>query len=293
MAGYFPIDCGEAYLYKIESKEIVLIDTAVFNDALGYYLFYQVIEGEYIVKADLCPGSIHFNHFMTTYYSNKPLWTEADTIHHNNNGCDYDIDLIPVTQSFFGEGSIAGSITYGFDTDKGKNIPAVNIEILLCDENEIPLICCHSSEDGLFKFDGLDLGTYNVHAEVTGKYTIPVKITLDELNPEAHSIMLTIGDFTVNGTVNAIAENDFSQLFSQPYPNPASDIVHLTFEDSVKDELVVSLCNNTGLIVSEFTTSNVTETHHISIDIRYLDAGLYVIKLSTKDNFATKKFIKR
>jgi len=292
MAGYFPIDFGEAYLYKIESKEMVLIDTAIFNDTLGFYLFYQVIEGEYIVKADLCPNSIHFNHFMTTYYSNKPVWTEADTIFHQGNNCEYDIELIPVTQSFSGEGEISGTIIYGFDTDTGKNIPAVNVEILLLNDNLEPVICSHSSEEGEFNFEDLDLGDYYIHAEVTGKYTYPFKVSLTESNPEIGEIILTIGNYSVNGSVNAISENNWIKEIGQPYPNPASDVIYLDFELKGSAENSISLFSITGQMINEYQQMNSAGRNQLRFDTKNLNPGIYFIRVSLEDQEVIRKFIK-
>jgi hypothetical protein len=293
MAGYFPIDYGEAYLYKIESKDVVLIDTAIFNDTLGFYLFPQVIEGEYIVKADLCPNSIHYNHFMTTYYSNKPLWTEADTIFHYGANCEYDIDLIPVTQAFTGEGLISGSIIYGFDPINGKSIPAENIEILLLDENLEPVICGHSSDEGEFGFENLDLGDYYVHAEVTGKYTFPFKVSLTESNPEISEILLTIGTYTVNGNVNAVNENNWDEQVGQPYPNPASDAIYINFSSNGISESSISLFSITGQLIKESNPVDSDGIEPLVFHTEDLDPGVYFIRISFQNEAVIRKFVKK
>lgn len=292
MAGYFPIDYGEAYLYKLENKEMVLIDTALFNDSLGFYLFYQVIEGQYIVKADLCPNSIHFNHYMTTYYSNKPFWTEADTIFHQNNNCEYDINLIPVSQSTSGEGKVSGTILYGFDADKGKYAPAYNVEILLLDDNFEPYICSHSDENGTFGFENLGLGDYYIHAEVTGKYTFPVKISLTESHPEISNIMLMIGSYSVNGNVNGTDEHDGMKQIGLPFPNPARNEVNLTIEMNSNEEISISIFSNTGQLINKPYQINTTGTNRINLDTQSLDPGLYFILIRTKEQAVMRKFIK-
>ena len=291
-AGYFPIDYGEAYLYKIENNELVLIDTAIFNDSLGYYLFYQLIEGDYIVKADLCPNSIHFNQFMTTYYSNKPFWDEADTVFLHNDGCEFDIELVPLIQTTSGEGSLSGTIFYGFDPDKGKYIPATNVEILLLDENLEPMICSHSDENGEFNFGNLELSEYYIHAEVTGKYTFPVKVTLSENNPQIEEIMLTIGNYTVNGNVNAINETNFSDLVGQPYPNPATDEVFINFympSGTIFEVLVYTI---SGQLLNEPFTLKSAENDHLRLNTSNMNPGIYMIKIRSGEDCIVRKFVK-
>ncbi len=292
MAGYFPIDCGEAYLYKIEGNDMTLIDTAIFNDTLGFYLFPQMIEGEYIVKADLCPSSIQFNHFMTTYYSNQTLWTDADTIFHNYNNCEYDIALVPVTQSFTGDGNVSGTIIYGFDSDKGKNFPAENVEILLLNESLEPVICSHSSEDGTFEFESLDFGDYYIHAEVTGKYTNPVKVSLTQSSPEIGDIMLTIGSYSVNGNVNAIQENGWDLNIGMPYPNPATDILYLDCDLNLSDNALITIFNIKGQQIKRFKLNDTGILTSVQIDTRDLTSGIYFLRLQYQNQEVFRKFIK-
>ena len=142
--------------------------------------FYQLIEGEYIVKADLHPSSELFDLFMTTYYSDKLHWDEADTIYHHQTSFEYDINLAPNTQSSAaGPGCIQGGIAYDPSYyGGGKSAPAENITILLYDEFNQPATICHSDENGQFSLDDLNLQKYFVYAEVTGKYTIPVEVEL-------------------------------------------------------------------------------------------------------------------
>jgi hypothetical protein len=292
IAGYFPIDYGEAFLYKIENNEMILIDTAIFNDSLGYYLFHQLIEGEYIVKADLCPNSVHFNHYMTTYYSDKPFWDEADTVFLHEDGCDFNIDLIPLNQIISGMGSLSGTIFYGFDPDKGKYLPATNVEILLLDENFEPAICSHSNENGEFNFEDLELSEYYIHAEVTGKYTFPVKVTLSEDNPQIEEIMLTIGNYTVNGNVNAICETNISELIGHPYPNPAANEVFINFDIPSETTIEVMVYTLSGQLFNEPFTLNSAEHDHLRLDTGKMNPGIYFIKMINGDTSIIRKFVK-
>ena len=289
-AGYFPIDIGEAFLYKIDDNNLELIDTAVFNDTLGYYLFYQVIEGQYIVKADLHPESELFNQFMTTYYSNKPLWTEADTVFHYSNFWDYNIDLIPVVQTNAGPGLASGIIMYGTEL---KNIPATNVEILLFNENNEPLICCHSNDDGEFDFCDLELGSYWVYPEVTGKYTYPLFITLNENNIEIINITITISSYTVNGSVNAIDENEWLNNISNPYPNPASEAINIELQLPENSDVHFSIYNSTGQSIGQMDEQLTSGANIVNIDISMLPEGIYYLMVSDKEKRLTKKFIKK
>jgi len=292
MASYFPIDKGEAYLYKIENQKYIAIDTAIFNDSLGYYLFPQVIEGNYIIKADLHPTSDLFNQFMTTYYSNKPVWTEADTIFHTTNNFEYDIDLLPVATNMTGPGMISGTILHGSDMGSQKGQPAVNIEILLFDEFNQPLVCCHSDINGEFCLEDVSLNSYQVHAEVTGKYTYPVIVSLNNTYPNINDIILTIGSSAVNGNVFAIEDIEWSTI-GNPYPNPASDFITIDFRVIESNEITFTIYNNTGQLIYQTTNFLTSGSNNISFDIQSLPEGVYYLKIVGHKDYLSKKFIKR
>lgn len=292
MAGYFPIDLGEAYLYKLDEQSYLPIDTAIFNDTLGYYLFPQVIEGNYAVKADLHPSSVLFNQFMTTYYSNKPVWMEADTIFHTANYFQYNIDLLPVSTSMTGSGMIAGSIHYGSDSDNQKGQPAVNVEILLFDEFNQPLVCCHSDINGEFCLENVNLDSYQVHAEVTGKYTYPVIVSLNNSNPEEVDIILTIGSSEVNGDVFGVERNEWSVL-SNPYPNPTNGIITIDLQLIEANDFTIDVYNNTGQLMFQSTNNYRSGTNKLTFDLQSLPNGIYYITVQGQKDQMSKRFIKR
>jgi hypothetical protein len=294
-AGYFPIDKGEAYLYKIENNDIVMIDTAVFNDELGYYYFYQVIEGQYLVKADLDPESVLFNQFMNTYYSNKPVWTEADTIFLSNDNFECDIHLIEVTAMLPGPGIISGNITYGYDPDNTKGVPAFNVEILLFNSDNEPVICSHSLADGTFSFTDLELGTYNIHAELTGKYTFPLQVTLTQNNPEIDEVNITIGNYSVSGTVNVNGFEDLIWLqdMGDFYPNPANETTALEIHPVESGNFEINLVNSSGQVI-DIIQSRITAGENIlKLDLSSLPSGLYYARISYKGDEIVKKIIKK
>jgi len=294
-AGYFPIDAGEAYLYKIENNDIVMIDTAMFNDELGYYYFYQVIEGQYLVKADLDPESSLFNQYMNTYFANKPVWTEADTIFLFNDNFECNIDLIPITAMNQGPGLIAGNIIYGYDPDNGKGVPAGNVEILLFNDNNEPLICSHSSEEGIFSFSNIELSSFKIHAEVTGKYTYPVQATLTANNPEIDEITITIGNYSVSGTinVNGVGENLWIHDAGNIYPNPASDFVSLDVDFAETGVSEIILAGSNGQVIKVISQIINTGVNNLNFDISDLPAGIYYINVNYNKEGIIKKFIKK
>jgi len=294
-ADNFPIDKSEVFLYKIEGDDLVPIDTAMFNDTLGYFLFYQLIEGDYILKADLHPTSQLFNMFMTTYYSDKMHWDEADTIFHHSTNFEYNINLVPNNQAMAGPGKIAGEISYDASYGGGKSTPAQNVSILLYDEYNQAINICHSDQNGEFELDNLDLQMYNVYAEVTGKYTYPVEVVLEESNTGNTNVYIIIDENYVNGSVNSgVQENNLNLGLSDIFPNPADNAITLIYQSNVTEILSYSIVNYTGQNIQSSIIQASPGTTSLQIDVNRLNTGIYFIRFTNHLNqTATRKFIRK
>lgn len=294
-AGSFPIDKSEVFLYKVEGSEYVPIDTAIFNDTLGYFLFYQLIEGDYILKADLHPASQLFNMFMTTYYSDKLHWDEADIIYHHATNFEYDINLVPNIQaSSTGWGKISGDIKYDASYGGGKSGPAENVSIILFDEYDQPMNICHSDENGDFLLDELDIQLYYVYAEVTGKITYPVEVVLEESSDGSTLVHIVIDQETVSGEVSsAIGENLLQRAMGLVYPNPAKDVAIVELNDEGSGYLSYSILSYTGQVIYSSGISTTLGSTRVQIDVSALPAGMYFIRFTDPMNHsATRKFTK-
>ena len=287
-AGYFPIDYAAAYLYKVEQTKIIPIDTAIFNDTLGYYLFPQLIEGEYFVKADLLPNSTLYNEFLTTYYSDEIMWQDADTIYHYSTYWEYDINMVSATTMTVGPGNIEGGISFG----NGKG-PACNIEILLLDNNNNPIGVTHSDDDGNFNFSNIAFGTYKVHAEVTGKNTIPVNLSLNSNTPSFDDVQLYIQGDYVSGQVNSISENEFNRGIGDIFPNPATDKINLTVNVNELSGLKLALYNSNGQFIRDYTRNVYSGENILELNINDLSSGIYLLKITDNTNQVIRRFLKR
>ena len=89
---------------------------------------------------------------------------------------------------------------------------------------------------------------------------------------------------TTTATVNDIVSTKFNV-----YPNPATDVITITNTESIGiDKITVADIN--GRIAK---TNNYNQQAEIQLNVSDLNAGVYILNVSTKEGTATKKFIKK
>jgi hypothetical protein len=77
------------------------------------------------------------------------------------------------------------------------------------------------------------------------------------------------------------------------YPNPANEVLNVKMEINNATAGVISIYNSAGSKVKEtaFNAANGVSVEQVSIND--LSAGLYTVKITTNDGFATRKFTKK
>ena len=73
-------------------------------DTLGYYWFYQLMQGNYFVKI-----TTNDNNYFPTYFGNFLLWNSSQLVDVSNSLLNNDIQLIPVNPKT-GNLTITGSV---------------------------------------------------------------------------------------------------------------------------------------------------------------------------------------
>ena len=289
-ADLFPIDLGTAYLYKIDSTNIIPVDTAII-DTLGFYYFYQIPEGNYITKVCIHTNSPYSELFLPTYYGDEQFWADADIIILNSNNWEYDIHMIQLNVSVnTGEGVINGKVTYGEYDNKDE--PASNIEIILIDELDNCLFYIYSDEEGYFSFNELEYGIYKIYPEVTGVDAVPISVDINETNPIIENINIVI---QANGISYSINDNysEYIDNIGKVYPNPATDLVNIEIYFKKTSIIQISVYNQLGMLVYRSSESKSMGKHIILIKLEHLSKGFYNIQISTIDNVSfIRKLIK-
>jgi len=111
---------------------------------------------------------------------------------------------------------------------------------------------------------------------VNGSYDIHISNFID-------GTLILSGAFLANTGINEVADFESSiQLF----PNPASDLLHLSFTQQ-SSEVTIQLFDITGHLIK----SLITYKNNPSIDISELSNGLYFVSISGKNFTASRKIM--
>ena len=90
------------------------------------------------------------------------------------------------------------------------------------------------------------------------------------------SVRITEGFYQGNIRISALADSKpLKEKRFKVYPNPASDKIHISYNQKTNSNWTVSLYDiNAGLIIKEDLTQNTT------LDIRDLSKGIYFIRIN-------------
>lgn len=228
-------DAAVVYLIVEDSLSLYMIDSI--STQQGSYHFYGVSQGNYLIKAALLPSSTNYSNYLPTYYGNELLWSNAASVYVNQTLTGQNIDLIAGSNPG-GPGFVGGLISQGANK-RGEGDPEVGVQIMLLDMNDNPVQYTFSNAQGEWEFSNIAYGTYQVYAEIPGKTTEPVTVTLSQANETVDNIGLTVETLRVIGTVTGIEEILMST--SSLYPNPTSGGATMTIstDRSANAELVI------------------------------------------------------
>jgi PKD repeat protein len=285
----YSVDKALVYLiqYNLKDSTLTAVDSVYAMDSSGtsFYYFGNVPDGDYLVKAALTASSTNYVQCLPTYYGNVLFWDQATTVTLNklNQYAYADIEMVTGVNTS-GPGFIGGK------TSKGANIwimnpgvPMGNVEILLLDQSGNPVSYDFSLKTtGDFEFSSLALGTYQVYAEMPGRKTIPVFVTIDAEHPIVNNVQIVINEKNIKASVNQDISASISTI-GGIYPNPVQGKLNLDINIKKAVEIDLQIINNLGQVISTSHNKLTTGKNIISSDTRNLSQGIYILNIKSSD----------
>ncbi len=255
-------------------------------DTLGYYYFYQIPEGKYIVKAEPMKESEYYGILMPTYYGNSFHWEDANIINLNNTSWEYDIALHKAIGVVSGSGSISGRVEFVLEGKAHSGIFAEGVNIYLCDLNNNMLTCHYTDDVGEFIFNAINIDNYMIYPEVTGVSNEPVPIELTIENPVVENLEIVVTQNGINYSFPG-SESDY-QFIGMPYPNPARDRITVPVFKS-DSRFIVEIFDSFGQKILDYKYEGISDKIVLPID--ELTIGYYTIVFSTIEKRVIRKLI--
>lgn len=233
-------DTAMVYLIQADSTNLYLIDSMIAQS--NDFNFTGLTEGHYLVKAALTPNSSSYSNYLPTYAGGVQFWQQADVIglEASNPTLSEIIMLTNTSQNPGGPGFVGGLISQGANK-QGEGDPEVGVQVMLLDMNDNPVQYTYSNAQGEWEFSNIAYGTYQVYAEVAGKTTEPVTLTLSAANETFDNVSLTVETQRITGTAITSGIEEILMSTSNLYPNPTTGgaTMTITTDRSANAELVV------------------------------------------------------
>ena len=242
-AGEFPInnpvstgDTGMAYLFRKDGSRLIPYDTTTFTN-LGYYAFPNKLNGSYVVRAVLTPGSVHYPDYFPAYFPQALRWQESSPSElSDSSSYASHIHMVPLNELPPGPGTIKGIVVAAGSTGNSGEIS--HAEVILYDSQMVPLLFTESGISGQFELDNLPYGAYSLYVEFPGQYSRLTAVWLDSNTPMADSLQLEVFAYDVTGISDGQNPSGISgTLFPNPADNEVTLAMHVPAPATLKCEI--------------------------------------------------------
>ena len=287
---YFPIDDGRAYLYMIDSlNRYTSIDTMTF-DTLGYYYFFHIPKGDYVVKVEPTYESEYYGKLMPTYFGDKPFWEEAETIHLKHTNWECNIKLMEPNGIFDGEGGLGGKVEYINLPHSYQELFVEGVHIYLFDDSNNLLTCKYSDSSGDFSFDFIELNTYWLYPEIAGVHAEKIRMELTPEIPIISDIEILIDVYGIDYIFPG-GEIDSDEIVGLPYPNPVSGTLSLPVYSMPGSKLAIDIFDMYGNKIFSKQVDLMTNHSNYQVSTANIKSGTYIIRAVVNEKTYNKVFI--
>ena len=285
----------------LDSSIVMVLDTGynviatLPTDANGYYSYSTSEAAVYLVAV---PDSIQHPNQLATYYFGAVVIQNATLITlQPTNSINFNTVQLALKVGSNGNVNnlIAGVLLEGAESGG----PLADIKLLLMNENNEPVDVGYTTTDGLFMFEDLDTGVYQIWVdevgidnELTGNIPVLLNNTtliLDSLTCYLHSYYLEVEiPTTIVSTNNQL---EVSQMTIQP--NPATADVYLDIELEQPTQANISIFNLSGQLIGQVFEGKLQagmQRYELSSTLQTFN-GICIIKFQTKTGVISKRLL--
>lgn len=252
-----------------------------------FYAFHNKAAGQYRTKAKLLNGQTSGTGYVPTYHDSDLLWSNANIITHTGGTTSGKHIYLKTGTVTAGPGFVGGNVTQGANKGTANGIEGMTI-FLLNTANE-PVAYAITDANGDYSFSNVPVGSYTVHPENINYNTTPASINISlthtahlDINFErSHSqktiVPISAGIGNINGKASFTA-----------YPNPATDVINITWGSLSDDMATISITDISGKKVH---TSEVKMDVNAAINISNIRPGFYFLNVQTETGSNTQKLL--
>ena len=318
------ITSGKVFLFEKKTTNVGVADSTA-NTSIGSYAvnsvnynytFPQLSIGNYYIKVIADP--IAYPLSIGTYYSNKPnafQWDSAIFIPHNTCTAGNDTANIKIIeiQKVTGPGSISGDIdllsSFGHrlsNTNQVMGAPLKGIDVKLgknpgggcvARTTATTTMTTGSNTVYTYQFDSIPAGNYKIYVDIPNYGMDSARVAsiskqdtasinnnyyVDSTKIHVDTAKVTTGIFKQSSICNTL----------KVYPNPASDIAYLDFENSTEQNVNLQLYDIAGKQISTLYDKKMpqgNQTLTVNLAELQLNKGVYFIRATLNGQAQTLK----
>jgi surface protein len=173
---------------------------------------------------------------------------------------------------------------------------AINALPSLEKECAIPL-CFTVGEKGTYMIETIEMGSFIgypnlvledkqtaiLHNIATKPYIFETTTT----NDTSRFILRFVPDFA------ALEKDKIMKNELLVFPNPAEEMLTISFENAIKSEILVRITDLTGREILRQNTNKTTDKVSLQLNVTNLSQGMYIVEVAGAEYLETKKFVKQ
>jgi PKD repeat protein len=267
-----PASVAYVFLLRFDYPNSQLVPEGADVTSNGGYIFNNVPNGDYVVKAALTPNDPLYAVRIPTYHTAAMLWNFGDVITINNNSYTTgDIYMIAAANQG-GPGFIGGTVDWADTLRAATDFSGATVILQTIAGDNIAFATADAN--GAYSFSNLAYGTYKLYADFPGYTGDPTFVTITPITDSIADAQVLLGPANLTGVEETSVIDGISL-----YPNPTTDNATLVVEASKTSQLSLTVVNMVGQVVGSQTINAYAGKNTVQVNTDNLAQGVYTLVL--------------